>query len=145
MKNKPKLIIYNQQIFEIGEDTFIDSTAENDNAVAFEDNGETGYFYALDRSNDNLKILDGVHIYNVENVIDRDKPSTVKILWTEDLTKALLSINNYYHALFDFQNQAGYCRNGFPESSSWAMVKERKLTDSLINQLLGGFGTYDGK
>ncbi|WEK20471.1 MAG: DUF2251 domain-containing protein [Candidatus Pedobacter colombiensis] len=138
MENKPKLIIYEEQIFNVGEDTFIESTAENDNAVVFEDNGETGYFYALDRSNIDLKMLDGVHIYNVANVTDRDKPSTVKILWTVDLTKAFLSINNYYHAVFDFQNHAGYCRNGFPETnSSWNKVKERKLTDLLILELSG--------
>jgi len=49
MENRSKLIIYEEQIFNVGEDTFIESTAENDNAVVFEDNGETGYFYALDR------------------------------------------------------------------------------------------------
>ena len=135
MKEKSKLIIYEEQTFKVGEDTFIDSTAENTNAVVFEDNGETGYFYAVDRNND-LKVLDGLHIYNTANVTDKDKPSIIKILWTEDLTKAFLSINNYYHAVFDFQNKAGYCRNGFPETSnSWTKIKERKLTDALLEEL----------
>jgi len=137
MISKPKLIIYEEQIFNVGQDTFIESTAENDNAVVFEDNCETGYLYAVDRKDNGLKILDGLHIYDVANVTDKDRPSTVKLLWTEDLTKAVLSINNYYHAIFDFQNRAGYCRNGFPETNnSWTKVKERELTDSLINELL---------
>ena len=49
MKETPSLIIYEEQVFTVGEDTFIDSTAENNNAVFFEDNEETGYFYAVDR------------------------------------------------------------------------------------------------
>ena len=138
MANKDTLIIYEEQELKVGEDTFIESTAENDNAVVFEDNGETGYFYALDRRNYALKMLDGVHIYDVANVTDRHQPSTLKILWTQDLTKAFLSINNHYHAAFDFQNRAGYCRNGFPGNSSWAKVKERTLTDSLLVELAEG-------
>ena len=136
MTIRSTLIIYEEQTFNVGEDTFVDSTAENNNAVVFEDNCETGYFYALDRNNNGLKVLDGLHIYNVENVTDKDKPSVVKILWTQDLTKAFLSINDYYHAVFDFQSHAGYCRNGFPETDNqWTKVKERKLTASLIDEL----------
>ncbi|MCW3102444.1 MAG: putative transrane protein of unknown function [Bacteroidetes bacterium] len=135
MTGKPKLIIYEEQTFNVGEDTFIDCTAENNNAVVFEDNCETGYFYAVDR-NDKLNLLDGLHIYNVANVTDRHKPSTLKILWTEDLTKAFLSINNYYHAVFDFKNKAGYCRNAFPGANDkWTKVKGRKLTDELVEEL----------
>jgi len=135
MSDKPKLIIYEEQTFTVGQDTFIDSTAENNNAVVFEDNEETGYFYAVDRNSD-LEILDSLHIYNVADVIDKEKPSTVKILWTEDLTKAFLSINNYYHAVFDFLDKAGYCRTGFPNSNSkWTLVSERLLTDELIIEL----------
>jgi hypothetical protein len=135
MNNKPKLIIYEEQTFTVGQDTFIDSTVENDNAVVFEDNEETGYFYAIDRKN-NLEILDALHIYNVADIVDKDKPSILKILWTEDLNKAFLSINNYYHAVFDFQNKAGYCRTAFPSASnSWAIITERNLTDRLIIEL----------
>ena len=132
---QPTLIIYEEKEFNLGQDTFVESTAENNNAVIVEDNGETGYFYSIDRNN-NFAVLDGLHIYNVEDVIQKYKPSTVKILWTEDLTKAFLSINNYYHAVFDFTEKAGYCRNSFPENNSgWAKIKERKLTNELIERL----------
>ncbi|MBE9597972.1 DUF2251 domain-containing protein [Pedobacter sp. MC2016-24] len=134
--NKPKAIIYEEQTFNVGEDVFIESTAENNYAVIFEDNGETGYLYAVDRNDNGLKILDALHIYDVANVTDKDQPSTAKILWTEDLSKAILSINNYYHAVVDFQNQAGYCRTGFPQpKNTWVKQKERKLTDSSLNEL----------
>ena len=135
MTDKPKLIIYEEKTFTVGEDTFIDSTTENNNAVVFEDNCETGYFYAVDR-NDKLKVLDGLHIYDVAKVIDKQKKSTLKILWTEDQAKAFLSINNYYHAVFDFKNKAGYCRNGFPKANnSWTRIKDRKLTETLLDDL----------
>ncbi|RNI28436.1 DUF2251 domain-containing protein [Rufibacter immobilis] len=129
-----KMYIYEEEIFYPGKDTFIDSTADKENAVVFEDNEETGYFYAVERS-DGLKILDALHIYNVKNIVDKDKPSTLKILWSEDESIALLSINDYYHALFDFKSKAGYCRTGFPENGSWAKVKERQLTDSLLESI----------
>jgi len=128
------MYIYEEEDFLPGKDTFIDSTADNENAVVFEDNEETGYFYAVERK-DGLKILDALHIYNVKDMVDKDKPSTLKILWSEDESMALLSINNYYHALFDFKNKAGYCRTGFPENGSWADVKERKLTDELLESI----------
>ncbi len=135
MSYKTKIIIYEERTFTVGRDTFIDSTVENNNAVIFEDNEETGYFYAVDRNND-LVILDALHIYNVADVIDKEKPLTIKILWTENLNKAFLSINDYYHAVFDFENKAGYCRTGFPSSNGkWSLISERYLTDELIVEL----------
>ena len=132
MATTPTLIIYEEQVFTVGEDTFIDSTVANGNAVVFEDNCDTGYFYATNIST-NMKILDGLHIYNVADVIDKHIPSTLKILWTEELEKAYLSINNYYHLVFDFHDCAGYCRNGFPEArNTWSKVKNRTLTETLI-------------
>ena len=50
-----------------------------------------------------LIVLDALHIYNVKDVVNTNDECLVKILWTEDKTKAILSINNYYHALLDFK------------------------------------------
>ncbi len=135
MKDKPILTSYEEKTFIIGQDTFIDSIVENNNAVIFEDNEETGYFYAIDKYN-RLGVLDALHIYNVADVIDKNIPSILKILWTADYSKSFLSINDYYHAVFDFQRKAGYCRNGFPDSQgNWAIVSERLLTDELLIEL----------
>jgi len=92
-------------------------------AVVFEDDGETGYFYALDTSQENSPILDASHIYNVSNVVDKDKPSLVQIVWSEDGLKAALWINDYPHAVFDFAAKRGYCRTNFPDfrsSNEWS-------------------------
>jgi hypothetical protein len=82
--------------------------------VVFEDDGETGYFYALDTSRADNPIVDSLHIYDVANVFDRHLPSTVEIVWSQDDRKAALLINKYPHAIFDFTARRGYCRSGFP-------------------------------
>ena len=82
--------------------------------VVFEDDGETGYFYAVDPSRGEQPILDALHIYNVESVADRDRPSTLQIAWSASGEHAALLINSYPHAVFDFADKRGYCRTGFP-------------------------------
>jgi hypothetical protein len=82
--------------------------------VVFEDDGETGYIYGVDLARKGNPILDAMHIYNVEQVADRDKPSLVELVWSGDGLKAALLINDYPHAIFDFDARRGYCRTGFP-------------------------------
>ena len=36
-----------------------------------------------------------MHIYNVEDVTDRDTPSTISLLWDETFDLAALEINGY--------------------------------------------------
>jgi hypothetical protein len=82
--------------------------------VVFEDDGMTGYFYALDTSRSSNPIVDAMQIYNVASVTDRHLPSKVELVWSEDDKKAALLINRYPHAIFDFEAKRGYCRTGFP-------------------------------
>ena len=126
-----------EETFIVGEDTFFDSTSPTTAfGVTFEDDLTTGYFYAINRESD-FKIIDALHIYNVADVIDKEKPCKIQIVWTDDGLIASLLINNYCHAIFDFNNRAGYCRNGFPENNgNWAQISNRKLTDDLITTLI---------
>jgi hypothetical protein len=80
----------------------------------FEDDGETGYFYATRLSGH--EIFDAVHIHNIASVVDRDRESEVEILWSNDGFKSALLINHYPHAVFDFSAKRGYCRTDFPNS-----------------------------
>jgi hypothetical protein len=127
------LIIDIEAAFTVGQDTYLDSVSpSNTYAVVFEDNLETGYFYAAN-TKPSLRILDALHIYNVADVVDKEKPCNIKIVWSDDGLIASLLINNYCHAIFDFEKRAGYCRNGFPDTGSdWTQIKERVLTDDLI-------------
>ena len=91
--------------------------------VVFEDDGETGYLYGVERSQDDTNILDVLHIYNAKDVADSDRPSVIEIVWTEDGLKACLVINRFPHAAFDFASKRAY--------GSIQIACVRRLTDSL--------------
>ncbi len=130
------MILTLEETFIVGQDTFVESVSPSSSfGVTFEDDLTTGYFYAVDNTAD-LKILDALHIYNVADVIDKDKPSKLQIAWSDNGQIASLVINNYCHAIFDFETKAGYCRNSFPDcNGDWCSIKERTLTDELINSI----------
>lgn len=137
--SKPlKMILDVEGIFTVGENTWFASDSINESyGVAFEDDLNTGYFYAVDIKY-NSKVLDALHIYNVADGIDKSKPCKLQIAWSVDGQIASLLINNYCHAIFDFENKAGYCRNGFPENKGeWSQISERTLTDELIGNFFG--------
>lgn len=91
---------------------------ETNYLVVFEDDGETGYLYGADPTNTEQPILDALHIYNVKDVVDRETASVVEILWSEDGLKACLVIDQYPHAVFDFEARRACCRNNFPPPDS---------------------------
>ena len=106
-----------QEILNVGEPTMIISESPSESlATMFEDDGETGYFYAMNLVREK-QIVDAVHIYNVASVVDRHRQSQVEIVWAADGMKSALLINRYPHAVFDFSAKRGYCRTGFPDSS----------------------------
>ncbi len=112
-----------QQKIHIGEPVVLEGASPTPPfATVFEDDGACGYFYALDTSRPDNPIVDALHIYDVEAVVDRDLASLVQIVWTEDDRKAALVINDYPHAVFDFAARRGYCRSGFPPppEGGWA-------------------------
>jgi hypothetical protein len=128
------LILDVKETFTVGQDTYLDSVSpKGSHAVVFEDNEETGYFYAAETM-PSLQVLDALHIYNVADVVDKAKPINAQIIWTEDGLKTALLINDSCHAVFDFAQKAGYCLNGFPEANGeWTQIRERILTDEVID------------
>lgn len=105
--------------YVVGQPTIVEEVApEGDFVAIFEDDGTTGYFYAVDISQEEQIIQDAVHIYNVADIVDRELPSTIKVGWSVDNMKAVLIINDYPHAVFDFQAKRGFCRTGFPPPPS---------------------------
>lgn len=108
--------IYLEETFQVGIETFIPcDSKEKPYAVVFEDDSKTGCFYActVDK-NGQSTILDTLHIYNVENIVDKNIPSVLTIGWSQIGKQAILLINKYPHTVFDFINQKAYCRTGFP-------------------------------
>ena len=99
----------------------------------FEDDGKTAYFYAYDRANPGSPILDAMHIYNANRVVDPDRQSEAEIRWSSDGLKAGLFINEYLHAVIDFENRKAYCRSEFPQAAGpWQAPKREQWNDSLV-------------
>ena len=131
-----------------GEDAFIESfSPESRFGVVFEDDGDTAYFYAVEKDNlslsDNeppapsegggLRILDALHIYEGED-LGKGK-SKLMIVWSRDWMKCALVLDGYCHAVFDFAAQGGYNINEFPPPNGIWTKGERKLTNELITSL----------
>jgi hypothetical protein len=90
--------------------------------VVFEDDGETGYFYALDRSRpSDTQILDAVSIYDVAQMPAASKRVTVAVRWSKAGTRAALLLNDRPEAVFDFASKRGYARSNFPATSPWSL------------------------
>ena len=81
--------------------------------MVFEDDGETGYFYAIDLDDDSPRILDAVQVYDVD-AADGHAALAIRIVWSADGTKAGLLLANKLNAAFDFTARAGYCLSGYP-------------------------------
>jgi hypothetical protein len=91
--------------------------------VVFEDEGVAGYFYACDRSQQkhDESILDAMLIYNVAALAVSDaqleRPTGERIAsveWSRDGMKAVLYLDGFAQALFDFRQRRGHCRMDFP-------------------------------
>jgi len=111
------IITANEQL-QVGSPTVIDGNSPDKSfAAVFEDDGDTGYFYAVDTSLSGQQIQDALHIYNTVDVSGWSIPSEVKIGWSTDSSKVVLLINGSPHAVFDFDSKRGYCLSGFPPTT----------------------------
>lgn len=118
----------------VGTETVLESDAPDDSrGVVFEDDGETGYFYARDYSVPDQLFVDALHIYSVRGVTDREKPSKLHILWSSDYRYAALIINQYPHAAFDFVEKIGYSRDSFPDPDPRTGWSHEPWSDELRN------------
>jgi hypothetical protein len=96
-------------------------------AVVFEDDGQTGYFYGLDRRLDE-PLLDALHVYDSEPLLEQLETGKAHIdIWvSEDGLAVSLLVNGKDQAFFDFGDKRAMCRTGFPppergytESHEW--------------------------
>ncbi len=120
-----------EEEIQVGDEVVLSSGSSSSNyGVVFEDDGKVGYLYAIKFRGENYNILDAMHVYNVSSVVDREKPSTIKILWSDNGLKAALLINDYPHAVFDFATHQGFCRTNFPSPGpKWT---RREWSDQVI-------------
>ena len=108
-------------ILSVGYPLIVDASSPTAQCgVVFEDDGATGYFYALELSQERQRVVDALHVYTVSQVVDRDVPSKIEIIWSSDGLHAALLINSHPKAIFDFAAHRGYCRLESPiPASGW--------------------------
>jgi hypothetical protein len=132
-EKRSELLVVAQETFTVGKEVEIFGDSPNGRySTVFEDDGQTGYFYACDAEKPDNQICDAVHIYNVKDVVDKEIPSEAEIVWSKDGTKSALLINNYPHAVFDFTSKRGYCRTNFPSSSKNWTEFEHEWSDEAL-------------
>lgn len=82
--------------------------------VVFEDDGDTGYFYAVETPDDAApRIIDAVFVYHSP----RDgaaAPEIAEVRWSADGSRAALFLSGVAEAAFDFDSGRGYGRSGGP-------------------------------
>ncbi len=135
-----------------GEDLFVESfSPESPYGVVFEDDGQTAYFYAVekDKEGESLRVLDALHIRETGGEEEADegsggelmerqaapKPSRLQIVWSRDWMKSALVIDGLCHALFDFLAHGGHNINEFPPPNEFWTQGDRKLTMELMQRL----------
>ncbi len=111
-----------------------------DFAVVFEDDGETGYFYATDNSNS--AIFDALYLYDRRVTIPVKPGDEVFIVCSPSKLKAGIFYNSQFQAVFDFSAAVGACRTGFPPSNgNWSKCGHT-WDESLIDGLQPGKSSW---
>ncbi|HET6253889.1 MAG TPA: DUF2251 domain-containing protein [Puia sp.] len=139
-----------------GEDLFLESVSpENQFAVVLEYDGETLYFYAVERDMEGpgMRVLDALHIWQRQQDGGREEPNgrteepdegreeanerpvRLQVFWSRDWQKCALVIDGRCHAAFDLEAHGGYNINEFPPPNEHWTHGDRKLTDEIIDRL----------
>jgi hypothetical protein len=101
-------------------------------ATVFEDDGQTGYLYAVDTDvEDGNPVRDALLVYVGADVTDAQLDSALEIGWSDDGLKALLLINDEPHAAFDFERRQGWCLSGQPAAGAtgWSAASRQWSED----------------
>lgn len=122
-----------ESTIRVGVEAVIESDSpDGKRGVVFEDDGETGYFYARDFLRPELFFVDALHVYDVEAVVDPERPSEVRIIWSRDFMVAALLINQRPHVIFHFGESRGYSERPFPEADPKSGWTHEVLHSGLI-------------
>ncbi|SEQ10593.1 DUF2251 domain-containing protein [Basfia succiniciproducens] len=113
----------------------VHSTEQDHLAVVFEDDGETGYFYAIN-TQEAQPVVDSLSVYNVNGIESLQEPRQVQICWSEDGNRAFLLVNGYPHAAFDFTRLIGYNHSKYPLPELGSMWSHENITDKIVEEWL---------
>jgi hypothetical protein len=129
------LKIVASETFRVGQALVVDADSPVGRyATVFEDDGESGVFYAVDTDiEDGNPVQDALLVYVAADVSDAELASTLEIGWSDDGLKALLLINDQPHAAFDFAKRQGWCQLALPEDAvnkAWSKAP-RQWSDAV--------------
>ena len=82
-------------------------------------------------------IVDMLHVYNVDSTSNHHEARKLEICWDESGYLALLLINGYPHAVFDFARLVGYNGNKYPQPDLMSMWTREEITNKQAEQWLG--------
>src|SRR5687768_4983642 len=101
-------LLKNEEI-KPGEGCFIQSeSAEHAFVVVFEDDNETGYFYAAEKdATGSLSILDMLFVYDAQQVSAKEKKAKLSILWLTNCRRFALIFINTAILFFNFKTKEG--------------------------------------
>ncbi|MBS0615333.1 MAG: DUF2251 domain-containing protein [Verrucomicrobia bacterium] len=122
-----------QEESKVGKVERLSSSPVSDYYAMFLDDGEVAYFYA-GIEGEEFSVLDAVHIYNTADLVEPEKKHLFEIVWSLDGLKAGLLIDHQFHAVFDFEENRGYCRSCFPPPDPATLFGEfpREWTDECL-------------
>ena len=127
------LTIVARETLKVGQPRVVDADSPAGRyAAVFEDDGETGYLYAVDTDvEDGTPVRDALLVYVAADVTDAQLASTLEIGWSDDGLKALLLINDEPHAAFDFERRQGWCLSGQPATggTGWSTASREWSED----------------
>ena len=108
--------------------TIISTHPEHRFAVIFEDDGETGYVYALDHELDGDPICDAALIY--QGLADGE--FALEIFWHPDRAAVAISADNTPQCVIDFEEKKMWCRSGFPPADPRWTLNEKAWSDESL-------------
>ena len=115
------------------------STQHEHLVVMFEDDGETGYFYAMDLHQTENPVVDSLFVYSKADIEETTltEPRRLEICWSENGYQAFLLLNGYPHAAFDFSQFVGYNYTKFPQPELGSMWVHKETNAELVEKWLG--------
>ena len=100
--------------------------------AVFEDNGETGYFYAVDAPEGRSpEIVDGVFLYTVDPEASQQE-DIAEVRWSADGERAVLLLGGIPEAAFDFGRQRGYGRTSSPSATNGPWPLHEHVWDASV-------------
>ena len=115
------------------------SSSVSGHACVFEDDGTTGYLYALKPAENGDAIgpiADAVLVYQYTEGNPRQHSAELQFQWTDSGSCCGLVLDGHLYALFDFDTQTGFSISGFPpasETGGWARSKEMADAHKLLS------------